>query len=216
MGMEAVTDRPVLTVRDLRRITVPMVEEALGEERDQWAYRCHEVSLAAVRSGLFGPSRVARGFTPGLTSQHSWIVLGDDCYDPQAIIVDLTLWSYVPGAPTIYISRAHHRPHQPHGSGSWLDAPPPTSHGGEPLSLDAGSALSVEAEDFLHLLGPLDIRGWMGVAAMPVGGWPAAEIIEAMYATPALRALVPIDRVGMLTRINPNGLYLPDAQEAST
>jgi hypothetical protein len=42
-----------------------------------------------------------------------------------------------------------------------------------------------------------------------VEGWPAAEIIDAIYNTPELTTWVPIDIVGMLTDRNPKGLYLP-------
>jgi hypothetical protein len=53
----------------------------------------------------------------------------------------------------------------------------------------------------------LDIRGWHVLAHSPVRGWPAAEIIGAMYDTPRLKMIPPIDIVGMLTDKNPNGLY---------
>lgn len=41
----------------------------------------------------------------------------------------------------------------------------------------------------------------------PVGGWPSGEITKAVYQTEALSALIPIDRVGMHTDLNPEGLY---------
>jgi hypothetical protein len=38
-------------------------------------------------------------------------------------------------------------------------------------------------------------------------GFPAGEFLAAMDDTPATSALVPIDRLGMLTDRNPGGLY---------
>ena len=45
-----------------------------------------------------------------------------------------------------------------------------------------------------------------GARVCPVGGWPAGEIFEAMTHTKGLEALVPIDLLGMLTDLNPDGL----------
>jgi hypothetical protein len=48
------------------------------------------------------------------------------------------------------------------------------------------------------------------VSHAPVLGWPAGEIIEAVCDTPGLgEVIVPVDRIGMLTDRNPDGLYLP-------
>ena len=41
----------------------------------------------------------------------------------------------------------------------------------------------------------------------PVEDWPAGEIFAAMDDTEGLKALVPIDKLGMLTDRNPGGLY---------
>ena len=59
-----------------------------------WANQCHGVSLALLRTGEFGPGRIARGTCKYIVGQHSWIVLGPDCYDENATIVDPTLWAH--------------------------------------------------------------------------------------------------------------------------
>lgn len=187
--------------------TVTEIEQALDLPQDRWAKQCHSTSLALVRSGLLPEeARVARGHTPGVISQHSWAVLGDP-YDPKAMVVDITLWSYVPSAPIVYVGRASDRPHVPHGSGSiwaWGRPPEPVSEVVE-LAVDPGRW----ANEFLHLAAPdgLDQRGWAFLAHAPVEGWPAKDIITAMVATPGLAALLPIDIVGMITDLNPNNLY---------
>lgn len=186
-------------------------EEVLGEHQ-AWAHRCHEISVALVHSReltrLTGrPARVARGFTPGVLSQHSWVVLSENCYDPEAVIIDLTLWSYVPGEQVVHVGLAGTRPHRPHGSGTIFASGMPHHHGGDTIVLDQ-DRLSPQARSFLELLGPLDARGWMQLANSPVEGWPAAQIVSAMYEEERLRALIPIDTVGMLTDHNPGGLYL--------
>jgi hypothetical protein len=45
-------------------------------------------------------------------------------------------------------------------------------------------------------------------------GWPSSEIIAAMDDTDELRALVPIDILGMVTDRNPGGLYLSETEGA--
>jgi hypothetical protein len=188
--------------------TVPVkaVETALGP-KENWAHQCHAISLALVRSGLLPEgARVARGFTPGVRSQHSWAVLGDP-YDPEVTVVDATLWSYDTTAPTIYVAPASDRPHVPHGSGSiwqWGRPPEPVSEVIE-LACDPGP----RANDFLRLASPegLDQEGWRVLAHAPVGGWPSKEIFTAMNATPKLAAMLPIDILGMATDVNPKGLY---------
>jgi hypothetical protein len=188
------------------------IAEEIGVPATQWASRCHEISVAILRTGRFGPGRVARGTATGITGQHSWIVLGDDCYDPQAIIVDPTLMSTVGPAgrqAVIIVDRARKLSNRPHGAGTIWAWGQPTSGGGEPVALATAEAakLSSAAHMFLSILGPLDYEGWAMLAHAPVEGWPAAEIIAAMYRTTGLKSLIPIDIVGMLTDINPGGLY---------
>lgn len=198
-------------------LSAEMAEEILGHPRAHWAGNCHSISLALVRSRAVGIEtgtdgspvcRVARGTTLGVAGQHSWVVFSRDCYDPQALVLDLTLWSYDPTAPLIYRDRAHERPHTPHGSGSIYTAGRPSSHGGEPIGLTPTQPLSAEATTFLDLFGPLDMHGWRELASAPVGGWPAHELTTAMYQTDQVRTLVPIDLAGMRTDLNPAGLYL--------
>lgn len=176
---------------------------------DHWAHQCHAASVELLRSGEFAPARVARGSCRGVPGQHSWLVLGDDCYDDDATIIDPTLWSYDGTVTGIWVGTYHDGRHRPHGKGSIWDWGRPDAPVSEPISLTPSKPLSVTALTFLDLLGPLDRQGWGLLASYaPVEGWPAGEIIEAMLDTPALSSLVPIDRVGMLTDRNPGGLYL--------
>lgn len=176
---------------------------------DEWAHQCHAASLHLVKSGICGPdARVARGVCRGVPGQHSWVVLGRDCYQPKAILIDPTLWSYRDDVIGVWVGRASQFGHAPHGSGSiWKYGRPPAPVD-EPVELTPTVPLSPVACRFLDMCGPLDRRGWMFLASAPVEGWPAAEIITAMDDTVALGALVPIDRLGMLTDRNPDGLYL--------
>lgn len=177
---------------------------------DEWGGNCHGISLAIVKAGLI-PGRVARGRGIGVTSQHSWIVVGADAdvYAEDAEIVDPTLFHYRDDVDGIWHGTAADGIHHPHGAGdiwSWGHPPKATE---EPIALTPSFPLSGAAESFVDLLGPLDRAGWGMLAThAPVGGWPAAEILAAMDDTPAVAALVPIDRLGMLTQRNPDGLYL--------
>jgi hypothetical protein len=122
-------------------------------------------------------------------------------------VVDITLWSYDPAAPVIYVAKASKRPHTPHGAGSiWQYGPPPEPVGPIiELAVDPGDA----GRDFLRLAAPdgLDQRGWGVLAHAPVQGWPAKDTFTAMNATPKLSALIPIDILGMVTDVNPKELY---------
>lgn len=57
--------------------SIPALAEATGIPFARWARNCHVISLALLRTGLFGRGRIARGFCRGVGSQHSWIILGD-------------------------------------------------------------------------------------------------------------------------------------------
>lgn len=191
--------------------TEEQFEEAVGFPITCYAADCHRAALALVKSGAVAPARVARGWCPGVGGQHSWVVLGMDCYDPWATVIDPTLWSYVKSVEGIWVGKAIEEPqHEPHGSGSIFEYGQPHSMGGELIFLDAD--WSADAAEFLDVLGPLDRQGWSQLAHAPVGGWPSAEIIGAMYDDDRLRALVPIDIVGMLTDRNPGGLYLREEE----
>jgi hypothetical protein len=186
-------------------LTVADVEVILGKPLSEIGFSCHSVSLAIVKSGFYPKSRVARGRCRGVPSQHSWVVIGTNCFSPTAQIVDATLWLYDRSVDQVWLGNASQGRHVSHGSGSIWQYGMPSSSGGEVISLQVD--LSYEASAFLDLLGPLDYRGWAQLAHAPVGGWPAREIIEAMLDTPRVAALPPIDVVGMLTDRNPNGLY---------
>lgn len=183
-------------------------EQAVGRPLAEYAFNCHVASLKLVRSGALGERcRVARGWTPGVDGQHSWVVLGWDCYDPDATVVDATLWSYLDTVAQVWIGPASERPHQPQGSWksiwSWGRPNEPVDR---PVALNR-EGLSDDALYFLDWLGPLDHRGWAQLAQAPLGDWPAAEIFEAMAHTPGLRGVVPIDILGMITDLNPDSLY---------
>jgi len=192
-GMSTSSKHGVLVVAD--------VEEAISMPIEMWAGRCHQVSLAIVKAGIV-EGRVARGGCQGVGCEHSWIVCGD-CYDPEATVVDPTLWCWDQQVTGIWIGRNLER-HAPKGLGSIWEYGRPSHHGGRTIEL----AYRPEgAGRFLDLVGPLDIAGWLELANAPVGGWPCAGVLGAMVDTPGLAELVPIDIVGMMTDRNPSGLY---------
>lgn len=175
-----------------------------------WIGNCHAASLSVVRAELYPGARVARGMAKGVQSQHSWIVVGDP-YDKSAQIIDPTLWQYREDVHGLWVGTLADGLHMPHGGDGtiWSWGRPENAAPGEEIELTPKEPLSEAALAFLEMLGPLDFRGWALMASAPVAGWPAAEIIAAMDDTKALNVLVPIDRLGMLTDRNPEGLYLP-------
>jgi hypothetical protein len=193
------------------------IEDAISIPREQWAMRCHEISLAIVRT-MFEPgdARVARGFCKGVPSQHSWVVtdqtvegsiIGADCYDERCIIWDSTWWSYTGGDPEVWTTTTAEGFHTPHGTGSIWQWGRPNPATGPVVTLTPRKPWTPEAELFLSMLGPLDREGWIMLAHAPVEKWPAAEIIDAMCES-GLEGYVPIDIVGMLTDRNPSGVYM--------
>lgn len=186
--------------------SAPEIAKLIHYPYKRWSHDCHGVSIRIVRSNLFPISRVARGRCAGVISQHSWVVVGNDCYDRKAPIVDPTLWSYDESVEGIWTGTLADGRHHPHGEGNiWKFGKPPEPVG-EPVTLAV--PVSWEAQRFLDLCGPLDVRGWAFLASSPVEGWPASEIVAAMDDTPGLSVHVPIDILGMLTDRNPSGLYL--------
>ena len=190
-----------------------MIAEALEvlAPLERWALNCHGASATLVQAGVLGPSRVARGTCTGVGGQHSWVVLGDDCYDQDATIVDPTLWSYDDTVKGIWVGTMRDGRHSPHGAGSIWRWGRPADPTGEIVTLTPRRPWSHDAERFLELLGPLDQQGWIALAHAPVEGWPAAEFIDAMCES-GLRGYVPVDRVGMLTDRNPGNAYLRVAE----
>lgn len=187
--------------------TVGLLLEGIGYTGTV-AQNCHVVSLAIVKSGLYPGARVARGTCEGVGGQHSWVAVDGDPYNPHGRILDATLWSYDPTVPDIWTGTLNDLRHRPHGAGGFLSAGMPYHHGGREVRLIVNRPLSEDARDFLAILGPLDLKGWMQVAHLPVEGWPAREIIEAMLDTPQTAMLVPVDIAGMITDRNPGGAYL--------
>lgn len=193
--------------------TMQLVEGKEQAERilgslDKWSHQCHAASALVVKADSFPfEARVARGFCKGVGGQHSWVVLGMDCYASGAAIIDPTLWSYDDSVDGIWIGTAKDKLHVPHGSGNIFDYGKPASAEEEPIEIDPPEGgWSSSAKLFLKLLGPLDENGWRHLANFPVEGWPAGEIIGAIY--DRWPACVPIDIIGMITDRNPNGLYL--------
>jgi hypothetical protein len=189
-----------------RTSDIDEVAHQIGIPIEQWRHNCHVISLAIVKAGLVPSGRVARGVCRGVPGQHSWIVDGPDCYDIAAPIIDPTVWSYVGTAPLILHTTATEFGYRPHGAGSIWDHGCPTHRGGDTVHLDRGG-LSTEARMFLDMVGPLDHTGWMSLFNAPVGGWPAKEIMTAADAHPDLAPLIPVDVLGMVTDLNPGGLY---------
>lgn len=186
--------------------TIEAIENAIGGLQ-KWAHKCHECSLAMVRTGLLpATARVARGFHPQITSQHSWVVIGDP-YDTGSLILDGVLWSYLGTKPVTFCGRS--TKHYPKGKGNIWQAGKPPHPVGKIVQLKHHDRLSEYARDFLMRAGPegLDAAGWHVLANSPVQGWPAKEIITAMYRTDNLAAFIPIDVVGMVTDLNPGNLY---------
>lgn len=187
-------------------------KEATGRPLSYFHHDCHNASAALVRSGVLGECRVARGSCPGVSGQHSWVVLGMDCYDHEATVIDPTLWSYDPRVKGIWQGLANELPHEPPRMGSIWEWGKPAPATGDVIELDR-AGLSEQACVFLELLGPLDRRGWMCLANdAPVQEWPAGEIYGAMYEDARLDTFVPIDLIGMLTDKNPMGVYLPGGE----
>lgn len=204
-----------MTRLDRIRLDMKQVAKEIKLPLPKWHHNCHVVSHKIVNSSILPDlgapvRRVARGWCRGVVGQHSWIVLGHDVYDRKAPIIDPTLWTYDPELDDIVYTTSRSR-HRAHGSGSIFRAPMPISSGGEVVPLDptAAADLSPRAHAFLSQLGPLDHHGWHALCHGGMEGWPASEIVLAMYRTEALRGLVPIDIVGMLTDENPGGCYLP-------
>ena len=204
-----------MNISQVREITDDehAIAEKIGIDFPDWAHQCHVVSLRIVKARIFPYARVARGWTDGVISQHSWVSLHHDVYNGRGILVDPTLWSYDRSVDGIWVGRPGKR-HFPHGSGNIWTYGAPASFGGEPVELTPGTPLSRPAAAFLEAVGPLDRRGWANfVSNFPMQGWPAAEIIAAVDDTPQLSAYIPVDILGMLTDRNPRGLYLADDAE---
>lgn len=140
----------------------------------RWAKRCHEASLELARH-MGG--RVARGMCPATMSQHSWLVLGNDCYDPDAVIIDPTLWSYDQSVDGVWVGTARNQLHYPHGRGSIWNYGKPTRPTGDIIVLTPTRPLSADAQDFYHLWNRWIVRAgqhWRirrSVVGLPVKSW---------------------------------------------
>jgi hypothetical protein len=189
--------------------------ELIRTPASSWGGRCHEISLALVKTGVFGETaRVARGAAEKVTSQHSWIVVGEPLpgmskanpYDPAALVIDPTIFSYRDEKPNVVVTPNRKDVHRPHGSGSIWDFGRPDPGPGNAVELVWHQPPSSQAKLFLEALGPLDQSGWMQLAHYPVEQWPSGEIIGAIADTLGA-AVVPVDILGMVTERNPKGFY---------
>jgi len=193
------------------RLNLDVVERAVGTPRELWKNRCHEISLALLKSDAFVgiDARMARGFSIQITSQHSWIVLGKDVFDRTALVVDPTWSSTVMNAPMISYAR-NFRSHRPHGWGMLTEYP--ESGGGPEVEIKGMTSETAEWVEFVRMTvdGPLDVRFWCRLFSGPLQGWPSRELVGLAAEMPELRFGIPVDVVGMLTDLNPNGLYLRD------
>lgn len=197
-----------------------LIEHAVEVLRDvpDYAKQCHGASHAIVKDAPV-PCRVARGTSKGVGGQHSWVVLGMDCYDPDALVLDPTLafWrgevTITPSPRTAEDVRASLRTGRnltdwhPHGWRSIWDWGRPPEPTGPEVTLTPRTPWSQDAIAFLDILGPLDEGGWRILAGAPAGQWPAGEIFDAM-ASSGFEAAIPIDILGMTTLRDPGGLYL--------
>lgn len=175
---------------------------------DRWSCQCHAASIALVKHPDFPKARVARGFCQLVGGgQHSWVVVGHDCYHPDAVIVDPTVWSYEDSVKGVWVGSTQDRLHSPKGAGNIWEYGKPQTTLGEPVKLKGD--LSSSANSFIQMLGPMDQRGWIELAHFPVEGWPADEIIAAI--DDQFPGMVPIDIIGMVTDRNPGGLYLRES-----
>jgi hypothetical protein len=191
---------------------VRLLAERIGLDPERVRFNCHGVSLAIVQSGIYPGARVARGWARGVRGQHSWVVADGGVYDLDAHVIDATLWSYDPKITHVWQGSQRDGRHRPHGAGHFMEGAAPKHTGGETVHLSADPGPT--ASRFLRSIGaPFDVRGWVQVANLPVDGWPAREVIEAMLDTPALAPLVPLDIAGHLTDRNPGGLYLPGEEK---
>jgi len=172
---------------------------------EQWRNRCHEASLAIVRTGMLGKNaRVARGTHARVPGQHSWVCRGNP-YWQVTTIIDPTLWSHTGYHPYLNIAFGG-MDYQPKGAGN-IDWRIRISRIEDRIDLDVD--WSLDAWNFLKTIAPdgLDRYGWNLLANQPVMGWASKEIIGAMYRDDRTRALIPIDVVGMLLDENPGNLY---------
>ena len=182
---------------------------------DKWAKQCHSASLAIVNAGLDLPgARVARGSCRGIQAQHSWVTLGSP-YEPDVEIVDPTFWSYQEDfSPQVIRGSAagFGDAYWPHGKGNIWEYGCPTVGEGEIIVPDG---LSEEAIVFLDIISGrgLDRQAWALLLTSPVQGWPSKNIVECACSDPRLSPLIPIDIVGMVTDLNPDGLYLRDGTD---
>lgn len=191
--------------------TITEIEKAIDIPVAEWSHQCHAISLAIVKSGALGTfARVARGTCEGVGGQHSWVVLGYDCYAKDVNILDPTWWSYNDQEPFLRqrVGLGKESGYRPHGLGSIWQWGQPVPGDGPVIELTPKFKLSRQAQSFLDIMDPLDRKGWAVLSSAPVQEWPSAEIFAAMDDTPELTALVPIDKLGMLTDRNPSGLFL--------
>lgn len=141
---------PVTEERAVRR-EVNHCYKQLGFKLEDFAHQCHIASLRLVQSEDFqqriGRCRVARGSCKGVPGQHSWVVIGWDCYDDEAMIVDPTLWSYDKDIQGVWVGSYKDGLHRPHGKGSIFDWGRPKPAEGSPVTLTPTASRSARSAD---------------------------------------------------------------------
>lgn len=195
--------------------TLQEMADAIDLPLDRWRGNCHSVSLRIVKQGLFGPSRVARGVCKGVSSQHSWVVCSRDdlaCYDRKVRIVDPTLHCHRDDTDGLWEGSLEDGLHAPHGYANIWEMGCPVPGGQPAIRLE----LPPQAQMFIELMErvtgrPMDHGGRNRLFNGALAGVPVMpEIVKAAYGHDELRGWIPIDIVGMLTDVNPGGLYLGD------
>ena len=163
--------------------------ELIKCNREQASHQCHAISLALVKHPEFPLARVARGTChnpdASIGSQHSWIVLGTDPYDPKATVIDPTLFSYSETIDDLWIGNAEEGGYQPFGWHEGLnifDWGRPGTPQGPILEISNDYEPSLDGYRFLDMLGPLDWEGWsLMLGNAPVTGWPSGEILSLIH-----------------------------------
>lgn len=196
---------------------IPAIEKAIDIPFEKWAHQCHSISYQ-IMCALAPEGRIARGWCDNVGSQHSWLVLGQDCYDQDTTIIDPTLWSYDDKIEGIWTGTMRDRPrHLPfgwNGGRTMFEWGCPIPGDGPNIELTPQVPLSGMAMTWINLFhrqvgDRLDRQFWSNlVNHAPMTGWDPGEIIAAVADTKEIAACVPIDILGMVTDRNPSGLYL--------
>lgn len=175
--------------------------------------------------------QVVRGWSmPICSSQHSWVVIGDPLGVAGAIVIDVTRASYLRHEPQeVWVGRygPKYAEYLPHGIALNDDGNkrvdlvdfgrimPSKTEEVYPLSAEPRTDM---ARAILRLMDAHKFSrfDWGRVASrLPLTGWgkpgthyeTIADIFETMCEDPNLELLIPVDRLGHVTDLNPSELY---------